>query len=116
MEIEEEEEHQDQCTSVTEEGAGREGLIVIDHEQEESGLDDAKVVIGSKNKSNGGEVDQIGQQKRSTQAKVDRKKHIMMRIETTRAHEVKSPMLMIFNYAQRQAPFLNMRKKKGSSA
>ena len=104
MEMKEEEEHQDQGISVGEEGAGREGLIMIDHEEEESGMDDAQAVIGNQNKSNGGEVDQIGQQKRSTQAKVERNKNTMMRIETTRAHEVGSPMLMIFNYARCPMP------------
>jgi len=98
MEMKEEEEHQDQGISVGEEGAGREGLIMIDHEEEESGMDDAQAVIGNQNKSNGGEVDQIGQQKRSTQAKVERNKHTMMRIEKTRAHEVGSPTYV--NYFQ----------------
>ena len=47
MEMKEEEEQQDLSTFVGEEGAGREGLIMIDHEQEESGLDDAQAVIGN---------------------------------------------------------------------
>merc|ERR1719477_121804 len=57
-----EEEAQDQSTCVGEGGAGCEGLVLIDHDQEESVLNDAQAVKGSKKMSNGGEVDQIGQQ------------------------------------------------------
>ena len=54
-----EEEEQDQSTKyqVGEGGAGCEGLVLIDHDQVESVLNDAQAVKGS----NGGEVDQIGQ-------------------------------------------------------
>ena len=58
MELKEEEE-QDQSSKyqVGEGGAGCEGLVLIDHDQVESVLNDAQAVKGS----NGGEVDQIGQ-------------------------------------------------------
>ena len=56
-----EEEDQDQSPCVGEGGAGCEGLILIDCEHEESVMDDAQELLGSENKSNGGEVDQIGQ-------------------------------------------------------
>ena len=61
MEMKEEEEEQDQSPCVGEGGAGCEGLILIDCEHEESVMDDAQELLGSENKSNGGEVDQIGQ-------------------------------------------------------
>ena len=53
-------EEQEQSLCVGEGGAGCEGLIQVDHEQEESGLDYA--VIGSTNMPNGGKVDQIGRE------------------------------------------------------
>ena len=51
-------EEQEQSLCVGEGGAGCEGPILIDHEQEEGGVDGAQAVIGS-NMSNDGEGDEI---------------------------------------------------------
>ena len=53
-------EEQEQSLCVGEGGAGCEDPLLIDHEQEESGVDGA--VICSTNMPNGGEVDQIGRE------------------------------------------------------
>ena len=52
-------EEQEQSLCVGEGGAGCEEPILIDHEQEEGGVDGAQAVIGSKNMSNDGEGDEI---------------------------------------------------------
>ena len=52
-------EEQEQGLCLREGGAGCEGPILIDHEQEEGGVDGAQAVIGSKNMSNDGEGDEI---------------------------------------------------------
>ena len=56
-------EEQEQNLCVGEGGAGCEGPILIDHEQEEGGVDGAQAVIGSKNISNDGEGDEIAGQR-----------------------------------------------------
>ena len=56
-------EEPEQSLCVGEGGAGWEGPILIDHEQEEGGVDGAQAVIGSKNMFNDGEGEEIvGQQ------------------------------------------------------
>ena len=60
MKMKEEEEHQSHSLCVGQGGAGFEDPLLIDHEQEESGVDGA--VICSTNMPNGGEVDQIGRE------------------------------------------------------
>ena len=52
-------EEQEQSLCVGEGGAGCEEPILIDHEQEEGGVDGAQAVIGSKNMFNDGEGDEI---------------------------------------------------------
>ena len=56
-------EEQEQGLCLREGGAGCEGPILIDHEQEEGGVDGAQAVIGSKNISNDGEGDEIAGQR-----------------------------------------------------
>ena len=56
-------EEQEQSLCVGEGGAGCEEPILIDHEQEEGGVDGAQAVMGSKNMSNYGEGDDIIEQR-----------------------------------------------------
>ena len=56
-------EEQEQSLCVGEGGAGWEEPILIDHEQEEGGVDGAQAVIGSKNMSNDGEGVEIVEQR-----------------------------------------------------
>ena len=52
-------EEQEQSLCVGEGGAGCEGPILFDHEQEEGGVDGAQAVVGSKNMFNDGEGEEI---------------------------------------------------------
>ena len=60
MKMKEEEEHQSHSLCLGQGGAGFEDPLLIDPEQEESGLDDP--LICSTNMPNGGKVDQIGRE------------------------------------------------------